>query len=251
MVDEIQLTKATGIILKSHYAIAFTGAGISVESGIPPFRGDNGIWSKYDPMSLELGFFFEYPLESWKVIKDLFYNFFNDAKANAAHKALARFEERGLLKSVITQNIDNLHQQAGSRMVYEFHGNSQKLACTRCHMEYSANDIDFNHLPPICKNCSGLIKPGFVFFGENIPEDAYQYSIEAAEKADVIIVIGSTGEVMPAAQIPFLAKQSGAIVIEVNTQPSKFTHSVTDIYLEGKATVVMKNLYFAVYGEEI
>jgi NAD-dependent deacetylase len=251
MVDEIKLNKAAEVLRKSRYAIAFTGAGISVESGIPPFRGENGIWSKFDPATLELDFFYEHPVESWKVIREIFYTFFGDAKANNAHIALAKFEERGLLKSVITQNIDNLHQQGGSKVVYEFHGNSQKLICSKCRSDYTPDLIDLDHLPPVCGACGGLIKPDFVFFGENIPFDAYQNSVNAAEKADVIIVIGSTGEVMPAAQVPHLAKQRGATVIEVNTEWSKFTNAITDFYLEGKATEVMEKLYFAVYGEEI
>jgi NAD-dependent deacetylase len=251
MLKEVQLYKAADILRKSNYAIAFTGAGISVESGIPPFRGDNGIWSKYDPMTLELGYFFKYPLESWKVIREIFYADFGEAKANTAHIVLARFEEKGLLKGIITQNIDNLHQQAGSKTVFEFHGNSQRLFCTKCHADYAPSTINLDHLPPTCGACSGLIKPDFIFFGENIPMDAYQNSVEAAGKADVVIVIGSTGEVMPAAQMPYLAKQNGAVVIEINTEASKFTHSITDYYLEGKATEVMEKLYFAVYGEDL
>jgi NAD-dependent deacetylase len=251
MVEEVKLNKAAAALRKSHYAIAFTGAGISVESGIPPFRGENGIWSKFDPDTLEVGFFYEHPVESWKVIREIFYTFFGDAKANKAHIALAKFEEKGLLKSVITQNIDNLHQQGGSKVVYEFHGNSQKLICTKCHAVYTPGLIDLDHLPPVCGTCSGLIKPDFIFFGENIPFDAYENSVDAAGKADVVIVIGSTGEVMPAAQMPYLAKQNGASIIEINTTPSKFTHAITDYYLEGKATEIMEKLYFAVYGEEL
>jgi NAD-dependent deacetylase len=247
--DEILIHKAADVLRRSRYAIAFTGAGISVESGIPPFRGENGIWSKYDPATLELDFFHRNPLESWKVIKELFYMYFGNAEPNTAHIALSRFEQKGLIKSIITQNIDDLHQKAGSRTVYEFHGNSKKLVCTKCGADYPPVYIDFDHLPPLCGACSGLIKPDFIFFGENIPFDAYQNSVEAAKKADVVIVIGSTGEVMPAAQMPFIAKQNGASIIEVNTETSKFTHSITDFYLEGKATEVMKQLYFAVYGE--
>lgn len=247
----ILIQKAAGLLRRSRYAIAFTGAGISVESGIPPFRGKDGIWSKYDPATLELGFFYNNPLESWKVIRELFYMFFTDAEPNAAHVALARFEQKGLIKSVITQNIDNLHQKAGSRTVFEFHGNSQRLICTQCGTAYPPGYIDFDHLPPLCGACSGLIKPDFIFFGENIPFDAYQHSVEAAEKADAVIVIGSTGEVMPAAQIPLIAKQNGATIIEVNTEPSHFTNSVTDFFLEGKATEVMSELFSAVYDEEL
>ena len=110
--DEKQLHKAVEVLNRSKYTIAFTGAGISVESGIPPFRGENGIWNKYDPSTLELGFFYENPKKSWEVIKQLFYDFFGNAECNNAHRVLAAMEKRGLLKCVITQNIDNLHQQA-------------------------------------------------------------------------------------------------------------------------------------------
>ncbi len=240
--DEIQLHKAAEVLRRSKYTIAFTGAGISVESGIPPFRGENGIWNKYDPATLELGFFYENPLESWNVIKQLFYDFFGNAESNTAHQVLAEMEEKGLLKSVITQNIDNLHQQAGSKVVHEFHGNSQKMVCLQCRTYYIPTDIDLDNLPPRCAKCDGLIKPDFIFFGEGIPPDAYQKSVEAASLAEVVIVIGSTGEVMPAAQIPYHAKQHGATIIEVNPELSNFTNSVTDIFLEGKATEIMGKL---------
>jgi len=245
--DEIQLQKAVDVLHQSMYTIAFTGAGISVESGIPPFRGENGIWSKYDPATLELGFFYENPHESWKVIKKLFYDFFDNAEANTAHKVLAEMEGKELLKCVITQNIDNLHQQAGSKEVYEFHGNSQKLLCLQCRTYYGPDSINLDVLPPRCEKCDGLIKPDFIFFGEGIPPDAYQKSVEAASNAEVVIVIGSTGEVMPAAQMPYHAKQHGATIIEVNLESSNFTNSVTDIFLEGKATEVMRRLSEALF----
>ncbi len=235
------LQKAADIISKSDYAIAYTGAGISVESGIPPFRGEHGIWNKYDPKTLELDFFFSHPKESWEVIRELFYDFFGKAEANKAHLALAQLENAGIVKSIITQNIDNLHQQAGSKEVFEFHGNSQKLVCTKCRNYFTPDDIDFEDLPPYCA-CSGLLKPDFIFFGEGIPMDAYQNSVEAASRADVVLVIGSTGEVMPAAQMPFLAKQSGATIIEVNPEESKFTRQITDIHLQGRAGEVMEKL---------
>lgn len=240
--DEVQLHKAAEAIRKSNYTIAFTGAGISVESGIPPFRGENGIWSKYDPHTLELGFFYDNPLASWEVIKQLFYDFFGNAESNLAHQVLAEMEKGGMLDCVITQNIDNLHQQAGSKVVHEFHGNSQKLLCVKCRTYYVPNDINLDRLPPKCKKCDGLIKPDFIFFGEGIPPKAYERSVDAASKAEVVMIIGSTGEVMPAAQMPYLAKQNGATIIEVNPGISNFTNSITDIYLEGKATEVMGKL---------
>jgi len=240
--EEIQLQKAVAAIRNSNYNIAFTGAGISVESGIPPFRGESGIWSKYDPNTLELGFFHKNPVESWEVIKQLFYDFFGNAKSNLAHQVLAEMEIKGMLECVITQNIDNLHQQAGSKMVFEFHGNSQKLLCVNCRTYYVPQDINLNKLPPKCIKCDGLIKPDFIFFGEGIPPEAYEGSVDAASKAEVVVIVGSTGEVMPAAQIPYQAKQNGATIIEINPGISNFTKSITDIYLEGKATEVMGKL---------
>ena len=250
MVDRSLLEKAATLIRESNYNIAFTGAGISVESGVPPFRGENGIWAKYDPRTLDLGYFHQNPLESWQVIRELFYQFFGNALANPAHHVLAAFERKGMLKSVITQNIDNLHQQAGSHEVYEFHGNSQKLLCLQCGHHYIPDDINFEVLPPLC-SCGGLIKPDFIFFGENIPMDAYQRSVDAAGRAEVVLVIGSTGEVMPAAQMPYLAKQNGAVIIEINPGISKFTHTITDIHLAGKAGEAMSELYESVTGEKL
>lgn len=246
--EHSQIQKAAEVLKASKYTIAFTGAGISVESGIPPFRGENGIWSKYDPKTLELSFFYSNPLESWTVIKQLFYDFFGTAQPNKAHKVLAEMEEKGLLKCIVTQNIDNLHQLAGNKTVHEFHGNSQKLVCTKCKSQTLPENINFENLPPRCSSCNGLLKPDFIFFGENIPTVAYQNSIEAADQAEVVIAMGSTGEVMPAAQIPFYAKQNGAIIIEVNPESSKFTNTITDIYLQGKATEVMEKLSHALFN---
>jgi NAD-dependent deacetylase len=248
MVKESLIRNAAEKILNAQHAVVFTGAGISVESGVPPFRGEKGIWSQYDPRTLELDFFLSNPAESWSVIRALFYHFFGKAKANAAHLVLAKLEAKGLIQCIITQNIDNLHQQAGSKEVHEFHGNSQKLKCLRCSNQYFPSDIDFNDLPPYC-SCGGLIKPDFIFFGEGIPMDAYNQSVHAAGRADVMLVIGSTGEVMPAAQMPYLAKQNGAFVIEVNPETSNFTHSITDIHLEGNAGEVMENLYRTITGQ--
>lgn len=229
------LESAADLIRKAKSMVAFTGAGISVESGIPPFRGADGLWSKYNPEVLELGFFYSRPLDSWKVIKEIFYDFFGHAHPNAAHLALAQLEQAGMLGCVITQNIDNLHQTAGSRVVHEFHGNSQKLLCTSCSKHYEAGDIELMVLPPACPACRGLLKPDFVFFGESIPIDAYHASMAAAEKADVFLIIGSTGEVMPANQIPLIAWQNGAKIIEINPEPSHYTPKITDIYIAGKA----------------
>lgn len=239
---ETNLLKAIQIIKQSKHCIAYTGAGISVESGIPPFRGENSIWNRYDPKMLDLEFFIKSPEKSWPVIKEIFYDFFGKAKPNAAHVALAQLEGIGILKCIITQNIDNLHQNAGSNCVLEFHGNSQRLVCIQCSNHFLVSEVDFSILPLKCKHCGGLIKPDFVFFGEAIQEDVYNKSVEAAREADVCLIIGSTGEVMPAATIPYEAKRNGAIVIEINPAESQFTFQITDIHLKGKAATILSEI---------
>jgi len=240
--DNKDLHKAIETLKSSNQTFAFTGAGISIESGIPPFRGSTGLWSKYDPIVLDLNYFKANPKESWAVIKEIFYDFFGKAKPNDAHIALAKMEKAGMLNSVVTQNIDNLHQEAGSKTVWEFHGNSHTLECTDCTKKYKIADLNFDVLPVICPSCKGLIKPGFIFFGEGIPSVAYEKSMEEAAGADVILIIGTTGEVMPASYIPQIAKQNGVTVIEINPEESNFTQSITDIYLKATATEAMNAL---------
>jgi len=236
------LLKAANLIKNAKHAIVFTGAGISVESGIPPFRGQNGLWAKYDPTFIELHYFHENPYQSWKLIKEIFYDFMGEAKPNAAHMAIAELEQKGYVKSVITQNIDNLHQEAGSRTVLEFHGTTRRFECIECHKKYAYDIISLESLPPACPNCQGLIKPDFVFFSEAIPHDVNTLSFTEAQNSDLIIVIGTTGEIMPACYIPYRGKESGSKIIEVNIDESAYTHTITDIFLRGKATEVLSKL---------
>lgn len=241
---------AATALLNSRYTTAFTGAGISVESGIPPFRGNGGLWDKYDPRILEIDYFINKPAESWKVIKEIFYDFFGEARPNMAHQVLARMEKEGLLGQVITQNIDHLHQDAGSVMVTAFHGNSAWLRCLHCHRDYRVKEISLDHLPPTCRECGGLLKPDFVFFGEAIPAQALTASYEAASISDVFLIIGTTGEVMPANQFPHMAKQGGTKIIEINPEPSAYTNKITDIFLQGKAATIMADLEKLLFSEE-
>ncbi|ALO14399.1 NAD-dependent protein deacetylase [Salinivirga cyanobacteriivorans] len=222
---------------------AFTGAGISVESGIPPFRGDDGIWSKYDPAILELSTYLEKPKTVWPVIRELFFKYFGTAKPNNAHLALASMEQKGLLKGIITQNIDNLHQEAGSTDVAEFHGNSKTFICTHntSHV-VSVGEVDFDRDYPHCPKCNHLTKPSFIFFGEAIPREAFIKSEKHAQECDVMLIVGSTGEVVPASNIPWMAKRNGATIIEVNPQPTTFTYNISDISLKGKAGEVLAQL---------
>lgn len=242
------LQEAADLIKSSAYTTAFTGAGISVESGIPPFRGEKGLWNKYDPQVLELGFFHANPKDSWKVIIEIFYEYFGSAKPNKAHLVLSKLEQDGLLNAIITQNIDNLHFEAGNKTVYEFHGNAKQLVCTSCHQYYKPEELDLTIIPIKCNKCYGLIKPDFIFFGEGIPQKAYNLSLAAAERSEVMIVIGTTGEVMPAGQMPVIAKSNGAKIIEVNPQPSNLTRHITDIHLKGSASDVMQMLENRIYN---
>ncbi len=232
--------KAAQIIRKSKNTIAFTGAGISVESGIPPFRGENGLWNKYDPTAFEIGFFHQYPRQSWEVIREIFYDLYGIVKPNIAHYSLAELEAQHLLSGVITQNIDHLHYDAGSRIVYEYHGSLKMLLCLDCNKKVPISGIDLTCLPPRCARCNGILKPDVIFFGEAIPEPAGTLSVNAAKKADCFILIGTTGKVAPANRLPGIAKANGAVIIEINPNPSEYTRSVTDIFFEEQAGVAME-----------
>jgi len=242
-----KIEQAARAIKAARRVCAFTGAGISVESGIPPFRGPGGLWKKYNPDFIEIDNFLARPEPCWRLIREIFYDFFGKARPNAAHTGLAKLEQMNLLQSLITQNIDNLHQMAGSSVVHEFHGTAGRMICLDCHESFAAESIDLTVLPPECPNCSiGRLKPDFIFFGEAIPEPAATNSFAEAELSDLLLVIGTTGEVMPACMIPVMAKQNGAVIIEINPQPSAFTPTITDIFLQGPATQMVNNLLTAI-----
>jgi len=231
---------AAGLLRQARHATVFSGAGISVESGIPPFRGPNGLWSRVDPAFIAIDHFLAQPGESWQRIREIFYDSFAQARPNAAHFGIAALEAAGLVKAVITQNIDNLHQEAGSREVIEFHGNSRWLLCLDCGRRVEAIPERLAQLPPRCA-CGGLLKPDFIFFGEGIPEKALNRSYQEASSADLFLVVGSSGEVQPACQIPLLAKNRGAKLIEINLHESNFT-PIADVFLQGPATKVITEL---------
>ncbi len=240
--DILNINKAANLIRKSKYMVAFTGAGISVESGIPPFRGTDGLWNTTHPIFLEIDFFKKKPFQSWKKIKEIFYDKLGDAEPNVAHEILAKMEKRSFLESIITQNIDHLHQKAGSKYVYELHGTYRQLVCMECGSEYDLSFADLNFLPPTCYVCKGILKPDMVFFNEPIPQFAKKRSFDEARKSDLLLIIGTNAEVLPAAEIPEAAKKTGAKIIEINIKPSPFTHTVTDVFIEARATEAMKEI---------
>ncbi|MEA3545980.1 MAG: Sir2 family NAD-dependent protein deacetylase, partial [Thermodesulfobacteriota bacterium] len=186
------------------------------------------------------------PENSWKVIKEIFYDFFGAAQPNPAHEALARLESAEVLHGIITQNIDNLHQEAGSQDVIEFHGTSRRLTCLSCQQTLKFQPELFSSMPPSCPSCGGLLKPDFIFFGESLPTEAYQRSLEETQLADIWLVVGTTGEIMPASMLPIEAHKNGTLIIEVNLHPSNYTDTITDIFLQGKASEVLKALSGAI-----
>jgi len=236
------IDKAVEIIRNARRVTGFTGAGISVESGIPAFRGENGLWSKYDPIFLDIGYFKAHPLKAWELIKEIFFDFFGEAKPNRAHIGLAEMEKNGYLNAIITQNIDNLHQEAGSKEVYEVHGNSRNLVCINCGYRVSVEEKYLNNLPPRCEKCKGLLKPDFIFFSEPLYEPDITKSFREAKISDVFLVIGTTGKIMPASQIPIIAKNNLISIIEINIEKSSYTDCITDVFLKGKATEVIDKL---------
>lgn len=180
--------------------------------------------------------------DSWDVIREIFYDLFGQTLPNAAHYALAEMEARGLIREVITQNVDHLHREAGSRTVHEFHGSLKQVRCLGCDRLYPVDRIDINCHLPLCGLCGGILKPDVIFFGEPIPERAATRSFEAADLTDCMILVGSTGTVAPANMIPPRAKANRAVIIEINTAPSEYTRRVTDIFIREKATTAMENL---------
>lgn len=234
------IERAATVIKDARRGIALTGAGISVESGIPDFRSAGGLWSKYDPMEYAtISAFRANPEKVWQMLREMEELVVN-ARPNPAHYAMARLEEMGKLLAVITQNIDNLHQMAGSKDVIEYHGNSATLSCLRCGMRYSREEKQKEHIPR-CK-CSMVLKPDVVFFGEPIPVDAMQRSFKLAASCDLLLIVGTSAVVSPANTIPGVAKQAGAKIIEVNLEPTHLTDSITDVFVQGRAGEVLPKI---------
>jgi len=233
--DHQLIQKAAKDILHSKKTIAFTGAGISVESGIPDFRGAQGLWQKYDPEEYaHIQAFYSNPDKVWLMIKEMF-SLIMAAKPNPAHMGLAELERMGLLSSVITQNVDGLHQAAGNTNVIEFHGTHRTLSCLKCSTKIESTSLTLEDLPPRCSRCSSLLKPDVVFFGEPIPWEAQIMSFKESKSCKAVLVIGTSAVVYPAATIPITAKERGAIVIEINMEPTPLTNEISDYLIAGSA----------------
>ncbi|MCD6585467.1 MAG: NAD-dependent deacylase [Desulfobacteraceae bacterium] len=236
------IKKVAEQIAAAKHIVALTGAGISVESGIPPFRGKGGLWEKFDPMEVaHINSFMSNPEKVWRLLISSMKDLLVSAKPNAAHIGLARLEELGLLKTVITQNIDGLHQMAGSRDVVEFHGSFAWLRCLDCGNRVKTVDIELSQMPPRCE-CGGIYRPECVFFGESIPMQDLDRSQVAASTCDLMLVVGTSAVVQPAAFMPVIARQSGATIIEINPEPTPLTGTTSTLLVQGKAGKVMRKI---------
>ncbi len=238
---EDKLREAAGILAASTSTVALTGAGISVDSGIPAFRGAQGLWGKYDPMEYaSIEAFRRDPARVWAMLNELD-DLVSSARPNPAHRALVQLEALGALDVVVTQNIDGLHQEAGSRAVVEFHGSGRRMVCLECGQMLSRQEMSRDMMPPRCA-CGGLIKPDVVFFGEPIPQRAMLAAMAAAQGCTVMLVVGTSAVVAPASHLPLLARSAGAKVIEVNLEPTPLTGRVADVSLLASGAEVLATL---------
>lgn len=235
--------KIADIIKEQKYVVAFTGAGISVDAGIPAFRGGQGLWEKYDPMEYaQISSFVSRPEKVWVMLREMAGVIFA-SKPSPAHRALGRLEQMGYLKAVITQNVDGLHQLAGNSNVIEYHGNHRWLVCVTCHTRIPFTPQEAGvHPYPKCEKCNKALKPDVVFFGEGIPMSEMTRANDEAGRCRVMFIVGTSGVVYPAAEIPYMAKSNGATIVEINLEHTPFTSSITDHFLKGTASDVLPEI---------
>lgn len=247
---------AAGILAKSKRLAVLTGAGVSKESGVPTFRDAmDGLWEQYDPQQLATPYAF---MENPKLVWD-WYEYRRDlvgeAQPNPGHFALAALEDLLPQVVIITQNVDDLHQQAGSNDIIPLHGAIMRSKCfDDCQGNPTVIDVaaqdgyDPEHGPPRCPHCGAWVRPDVVWFGESLPHEQLQRAINLSHEADVMLIVGTSGVVQPAASMPIVAKQSGATIIEVNPTRSALTQ-VADLWLEGPSGEILPQVIAAMRGQ--
>lgn len=234
VVDAGAVREAGRLVAAARRGVAFTGAGVSAESGHRTYRGEDGLWKEYDPVKVaSIDHFIQDPGAYWEVAKVRWQSYIT-ARPNPGHTALAAMEEAGHLAAVVTQNVDGLHVAAGSRRVIELHGNGTTVRCIDCGAAEPRADVQArleDEMPPRCRRCGGShLKPAAVFFGEPLPPDAIEQAYELSRACDLMLVVGSSLVVFPAAYIPRQAAGSGAPLVIVNVEPTP---------LDGQAEVVI------------
>ncbi|MHC5035677.1 MAG: SIR2 family NAD-dependent protein deacylase [Planctomycetota bacterium] len=234
------IDEAASLLGPCRRIVAFTGAGISAESGIPTYRGQGGLWGKYDPAKYaSIDYFMKDPAYYWGFFRDLRVPILREARPNPAHLALARLEEEGRLAGVITQNIDGLHQEGGSKKVIELHGNSRFVACLGCGQVYGMEAIyeqltEGGRKVPECGQCDGMLMTTVVLFGESLPPDALREAAALVSACDALMAVGSSLLVYPAALFPEQAAARGAKFLIVNAEPTPMD-AIADLSVQVKA----------------
>jgi NAD-dependent deacetylase len=239
------IQKAKELVANAKKILAFTGAGISVDSGIPDFRSEGGLWKRFDPLEhATLESFQRNPTKFWTMGKELAETIVK-AQPNPAHIALAKLEEKGKLAGVITLNIDNLHQAAGNKKVIELHGNYLSAHCIECDSEYFGKKVHESvaqgEIPPKCEKCGGILKSEAILFGEPLPEKPMAEAVKLCRNTDLMIVIGTSLTVYPAAYLPQIAKNAGAKIILLNPEGIN-KDGIADIVLKGRATDIIPKI---------
>lgn len=256
--DELRrkIDTAGELLVKSKYVVGLTGAGVSVESGIRPFRGPGGLWTEYGEPPMD-GYqrFLADPKREWEklVRREGYlggvYEAFESASPNPGHYALAELERLGVLKYLITQNVDNFHRAAGNKNLAEIHGNFFLVRCITCNSRYPQEEISLDKLPPSCPNCGGIIKIDTVMFGEPIPPDVLSICQREVEICDCMLSAGTSAFVYPAAGFPWIVKGSGGGLVEVDLYETGITY-LCDVSLRGKSAEILPELVKSVKSKK-
>ncbi|NPA85526.1 MAG: NAD-dependent deacylase [Crenarchaeota archaeon] len=232
------LERAAALLTRGK-AVALTGAGISADSGVPTFRGEDGLWRRYRPEELATPEAFQkdpglvWEWYSWRI------EMIKKARPNAGHVALAEMVKLGLVECVVTQNVDDLHERACTPCVVKLHGNIMVGRCTSCGFRVRWEDVPKG--VPRCPQCGSAMRPDVVWFGEALPEEALTKAIELFSRADVALVIGTSGVVRPAADLPLITKEKGGYLIEINPEPTALT-PYADVVIRERASVALPKL---------
>ena len=251
--DGAAIEDAAELFRKAKRVVALTGAGLSTPSGIPDFRSEGkGLWSRDEPMEVaSLSTFRTYPERFFQWFRPLAGQIFN-AEPNAAHKALADLESPSREITIITQNIDLLHQKAGSKNVVEMHGSIQTMSCTQCFRKYESKffikEFIENGAIPTCPNCNGILKPDVILFGEQLPQSAWFDAQRAARQCDLMLVAGSSLEVLPVAGLPMQALDRGAHLIIVNNTPTYLNVRADVVLMQDVSTILPEIAKRAIHG---
>lgn len=243
--------RAAELLASASSGLALTGAGVSAESGIPTFRGEGGLWKKFDPVKVaSIDYFLADPSAYWSVSRDRG-RIALAARPNPGHEALAALEAAGHLAAIVTQNTDGLHQDSGSKRVIEVHGSGRTVQCLDCGFREPRFEVQARlevEMPPRCRSCGGIfLKPTVVLFGEPMPQPAVREAFALARDADVMLVVGSSLVVYPAAEIPLTAVRAGARMIVVNAEPTPFD-DLAEVVIRGRSGELLPEIVRLIGG---